>query len=120
MKKVKRNKRNKSFLGTAILASAGIGALTNLITSGISAYNQRKQFEESNRQAELQNKLNNAFSAQQSRTSAMNSNIADENEFNKTGVISTLNSSMKCGGKRRMKKNGGNVIADISKFGLYI
>ena len=120
MKKVKRNKRNKSFLGTAILASAGIGALTNLITSGISAYNQRKQFEESNRQAELQNKLNNAFSAQQSRTSAMNSNIADENEFNKTGVISTLNSAMKCGGKRRMKRNGGNVTADISKFGLYI
>lgn len=114
------NKRNKSFLGTALLIGSGIGALTNLITSGISASNQRKQFEESNRQTLLQNKLNNIFNTQQNRHSVMNSNIADENEFNKTEVINTLSSAMRCGGKRRMKKNGGNVTADISKFGLYI
>ena len=119
MKKVKRNKRNKALVG-AILASAGIGALTNLITSGISAYNQRKQFEENNRQALLQDKLNNAFRAQQSRTSAMNSNIAEENEYNKTGSISTLNSAMKCGGKKRMKRAGGTIISDLHKLSLYI
>lgn len=119
MKKVKRNKRNKALVG-AILASAGIGALTNLIISGIGAYNQNKQFEESERQNLLQGNVNNERTARQSRDSAMNSNIANENEYNKTGVINTLTPTMKCGGKRRMKKNGGNVVADISKFGLYI
>lgn len=121
MKKRIKNNRKKGLAGTtAILISAGLSALTNLITSGISAANQRRIAEENNRNQTLAANFQNSITAQTNEQQALNYNRDNELETIKTGTLNTINSNFKCGGKRRMKKAGGTISANVKGLSRYI
>lgn len=58
--------------------------------------------------------------AQAHNTNVANADLYNAIDADKVNNISTLNSSMKCGGKRRMKKAGGTISANVKGLDRYI
>lgn len=120
-KRIKRNNRTKAISG-AILSLIGT-ALSAAANIGINAYNaeNQRQIEEAKRRAQtLANNETNAQAALANQTEALNYNQNEDILTSKTGSLSTLNSNFCFGGKRRMKRAGGNITSNINKLGLYI
>lgn len=117
-KRIKRNNRTKAISG-ALIGSI-VSALATIGGTIINSENQR-QIEEAKRRAQIfANNESNAQSALANQTEALNYNQNNDIITAKTGSLSTLNSNFCFGGKRRMKRAGGNVTSDINKFKLYI
>lgn len=125
---VKKNNRQKAIFGIDdAIVGAIIGGLIaaggSLGASAIKA-NADKKLAEQQRRRELQaSNAENAAMAQTNETQALNYDQNNELETMKTSKLSTVDaqqSNFRCGGKRRMKRNGGNVTSDLSKLGLYI
>ena len=122
--RVKGNNRKKAIFGIddAIIGGiiAAIGAIASGTIGAVSASNRQK---EQNRLSLLAANNENAATAQTNEQQALNYDQNNELETMKTSKLSTIDSQsggFKCGGKRRMKRAGGNVTSDISKLGLYI
>lgn len=122
--RVKRNNRRKAIFGIddAIIGGiiAAIGAIASGTIGAVSASNRQK---EQNRLSLLAANNENAATAQANEQQALNYDQNNELETMKTSKLSTIDSQpggLKCGGKRRMKRAGGNVTSNISKLGLYI
>lgn len=114
MKKCK-NKRKKAWVGAAI------GAAASLIGAGINAYQNYRNSQDALRAQTLANNENNAQAFIANQMQNMNYNRNEELATNKTGVLSTLNSNFKCGGRKRMRKvSGGTIISNIEKLNKYI
>ncbi len=122
--RVKRNNRKKAIFGIddAIIGGiiAAVGAIAGGTIGAVSASNRQK---EANRLALLTSNNENAATAQTNEQQALNYDQTNEIETMKTNSLKTINSQttdFKCGGKRRMKRAGGNVTSNINKLGLYI
>lgn len=118
-KQIKKSNRHKAIAG-AIVGAAGIGALTNIFTSLIGA--NRKE-ELSRAQEAKENIANNANLESDARINfgqAANNRELDELALERTNNISTINNQFCFGGKRRMKRCGGNISANVKGLGRYI
>lgn len=122
--RVKRNNRKKAIFGIDDLILGGIIAAVGAVASaGISSASAAHRQREQNRLALLNSNNENAAIAQTNEQQAINYDQNNELETMKTSKLSTIDSQsggFKCGGKRRMKRAGGNVTSNISKLGLYI
>lgn len=123
----KQNNRQQGLLGTAILIgsllSAAIGAGTQIWAANKQAKTLREENEKQQRQATLSQNQENAINAQLNQQQALNYDKNNEIETMKTSSLKTLDSQQsqfKCGGKRRMKRNGGTVTTNLNKLNLYI
>ena len=114
MKRVKKNKRNKNIVGTLI--EGGIGALSSII-NGIM---QRNAINEQQKQQTLNGNLQNLMMQQNNLDQVYSNNAADELALAKTDNVSTLHSAMCFGGKRRMKRAGGTISANVKGLDRYI
>lgn len=124
----KSNKRCKALFGIddAIVAAIIGGTLTAAGAIGSSIINAKNQkqlaAEQERKQLRMQNEAN-AIQAAANQTQALNYYNQQELESLKTGYINSLNSQssqFKCGGKKRMKKNGGTVTSNLNKLNIYI
>lgn len=124
-KRVKKNNRTKAFAGTTAALIAGIvssiiGAGASIGGAAINAENQKRIAEQQQRKQTLANNELNAQTASANQTEALNYNQNEEILTAKTSNLSTANSQFRCGGKRRMKKAGGNISANVKGLGRYI
>ena len=118
MKRKKCNKRRTAIAGTtiAILAST-IASLLGSTTTGLLGLSNAKKEQRRN------NFLSNnqaLLDAQTNNTNVANADLYNTIDIDKTNNISTLNSGMKCGGTRRMKKCGGTISANVKGLDRYI
>ena len=123
--RVKKNNRNKAIAGTtALLIGSIVSALASagasIGSAAINAKNQRELAEQEERKQTLANNELNAQSAMANQAEALNYNQNEEILTAKTGSLSTINNQFRCGGKRRMKKAGGTISANIKGLGRYI
>lgn len=129
--RIKKDNRPKALFGAlATIGGALIGAATNIITAKKQAKLQeeqmQKEYEEQQRQQRqniLSQNLQNAINAQTNQQQALNYGIDDSIENSKLNTIKTLDvqqSQFRCGGKKRMKRNGGTVTTNLNKLNLYI
>ena len=118
MKRKKYNKRMKGFTGLEIAALGSLitSALGDTTKGVFNLINSNKEKRRNNFLFNNQGLLN----AQTYNTNAANADLHNTVDIDKTNNISTLNSGMKCGGTRRMKKVGGTISANIKGLNRYI
>ena len=118
MKRKKCNKRRTALGGMAIamLGSTIASLLGNTTNSLLGLSNAKKEQRRNNFLYNNQALLD----AQANNTNVANADLYNTNDLDKTNNISTLNSGMKCGGKRRMKKCGGTISANVKGLDRYI
>lgn len=118
MKRKKCNKRMKGLTGLEIIAlgSAITSALSDTTKGVFGLINSNK---EKRRNTFLSNNQG-LLDSQTYSTNAANADLHNTVDIDKINNISTLNSGMKCGGKRRMKKAGGSISANVKGLDRYI
>lgn len=123
-KRIKKNKRTKALFGIDDAALgiilAGISAAGAIGGSAISASNQRAIADANERRATFAGNADNYGIFSSNLGQAANYNQNEEIGTLKTNNLSTINSNFKCGGKRRMKKAGGTISANVKGLDRYI
>jgi len=127
--RIKRNSRKKALFGIddaiiwpiiGSIAASAIGAGASIGGAAMNAETQKRIAEQQQRKQILANNELNAQTALANQTEALNYNQNNEIETAKTDYLSTINSQFRCGGKRRMKKTGGSISANVKGLGRYI
>lgn len=118
MKRKKCNKRRTALAGMtiAMLGSTIASLLGNTTNSLLGLSNAKKEQRRNNFLYNNQALLD----AQAHNTNAANADLNNTVDIDRTNNISTLNSGMKCGGTRRMKKVGGTISANVKGLDRYI
>lgn len=108
----------KSLTGLEIIAlgSAITSALSDTTKGVFGLINSNKEQRKNNFLFNNQGLLD----SQTYSTNAANADLHNTVDIDKTNNISTLNSGMKCGGTRRMKKCGGTISANVKGLDRYI
>ena len=122
--RIKRNNRKKADFGASTLIASIIGSILSAgATIGSAAMNAKTQKEIADRQQRQATLADNEFNAQMAmanQSEALNYNQNEEILTAKTGSLSTLNNQFCFGGKRRMKRAGGTVSANVKGLCRYI
>lgn len=119
MKKRIKNNRNKSLLG-AILAGSAISGFGSIIQGIISGSATKRAAEQQLRQQTLSGKLQNSITRQNNMDEAANYSNNNNAALEKINELDTLHTAMCFGGKRRMKKAGGTISANVKGLSRYI
>lgn len=118
MKRKKCNKRRAALTGIeiALLGSAITSLISGTTNSLLGLGNAKKEQRRNNFLYNNQALLD----AQAHNTNVANADLNNTVDIDRTNNISTLNSGMKCGGTRRMKKVGGTISANVKGLDRYI
>lgn len=122
-KRIKRNNRRKAVFGIddAIMLGIGLlGAATTIGTTAYTAENQKAIANANKQKATLAGNADNYGIFSSNLGQAANYSQNEEIGTLKTNNLSTINSNFKCGGKRRMKKAGGTISANVKGLDRYI
>lgn len=117
--RIKRNNRRKAVFGIDDAIMIGIGLLGAGLTVA-NAENQNTIADKQQRQRFLANNEINAQTFLGNQGESANYYKNNDIETARTSYLSTINNQFCCGGKRRMKKDGGTISANIKGFGRYI
>lgn len=116
-----KQKRNKAFLG-ALAAAIGIGS--SLLSAGFNARAQRKaaeaqaaQIREENRQKRIAANQENTTNAMQNLNNIYNNQDYLNDYYNRFNTLST-ESSLRCGGKKKIKRCGGRKKGELGTSSL--
>lgn len=119
-KRIKKNKRTKADFGLGALIAGLIGAAGAIGGSAISASNQKAIADANRQKATFAGNADNSAIFNTNLGQAMNYNQNEEIGTLKTNNLSTINSGFCFGGKRRMKRCGGTISANVKGLGRYI